>query len=59
MNIELTPVQKALQQEVREYMKTVMTPELLQETKNPITKRVADLSFASNTHAWEPTDGSD
>jgi alkylation response protein AidB-like acyl-CoA dehydrogenase len=33
MNIELTPAQKALQQEVREYMKTVMTPELLEEMK--------------------------
>ena len=29
MNIELTTEQRALQQEVREYMKTVMTPELL------------------------------
>jgi alkylation response protein AidB-like acyl-CoA dehydrogenase len=34
MNIELTPDQKALQQEVRDYMKTVMTPELLEEMTN-------------------------
>jgi alkylation response protein AidB-like acyl-CoA dehydrogenase len=34
MNIELTPEQKALQQEVRDYMKTVMTPELAEEMKN-------------------------
>ena len=33
MNIELTPEQKALQQEVRDYMKTVMTPELAEEMK--------------------------
>jgi alkylation response protein AidB-like acyl-CoA dehydrogenase len=33
MNIELTTQQKALQMEVREYMKTVMTPELLEEMK--------------------------
>jgi 3-oxocholest-4-en-26-oyl-CoA dehydrogenase alpha subunit len=33
MNIELTTQQKALQQEVREYMKTVMTPALLEEMK--------------------------
>ena len=35
MNIELTAEQKALQQEVREYMTTVMTPELLEEMKIP------------------------
>ncbi len=35
MNIELTAHQKALQQEVREYMKTVMTPELAEEMKDP------------------------
>ncbi len=34
MNIELTTGQKALQREVREYMKTVMTPELLEEMKD-------------------------
>lgn len=34
MNIELSPKHKALQQEVREYMRTVMTPELLEEMKN-------------------------
>ena len=34
MNIELTPTQKALQQEVRDYMTTLMTPELLEEMKN-------------------------
>lgn len=33
MNIELTPAHKALQQEVRDYMQTVMTPELLEEMK--------------------------
>jgi alkylation response protein AidB-like acyl-CoA dehydrogenase len=33
MNIELTAQQKALQQEVREYMKTVMTPAMLEEMK--------------------------
>lgn len=33
MNIELTPEQKALQLEVREYMKTVMTPEMIAEMK--------------------------
>lgn len=33
MNIELTTQQKALQQEVREYMKTVMTSALLEEMK--------------------------
>jgi alkylation response protein AidB-like acyl-CoA dehydrogenase len=33
MNIELTTQQKALQQEVREYMKTVMTPALLEEMR--------------------------
>ena len=33
MNIELTTEQNALQQEVREYMKTVMTPELMEEMK--------------------------
>ena len=35
MNIELTPEQKALQQEVRTYMKSVMTPALLAEMKIP------------------------
>ena len=34
MRIELTPEQKALQQEVRNYMTTVMTPELLEEMKD-------------------------
>ncbi len=34
MNIELTAEQKALQQEVREYMKGIMTPELLEEMKD-------------------------
>ncbi|MEP5569058.1 MAG: acyl-CoA dehydrogenase family protein [Halioglobus sp.] len=33
MNIELTTEQKALQQEVRDYMTTVMTPELIEEMK--------------------------
>ena len=33
MNIELTSEQKALQQEVRDYMNTVMTPELAEEMK--------------------------
>ena len=33
MNIELTTEQKALQQQVREYMKTIMTPELIEEMK--------------------------
>jgi alkylation response protein AidB-like acyl-CoA dehydrogenase len=35
MNIELTPQHEALQQEVREYMQTVMTPELLEEMRDP------------------------
>ena len=34
MNIELTAEQKALEQEVRAYMQTVMTPELLEEMRN-------------------------
>ena len=35
MNIELTPEQQRLQQEVRAYMETVMTPELVAEMKDP------------------------
>lgn len=35
MNIELTAEQRALQEEVRAYMRTVMTPELLEEMKDP------------------------
>ena len=34
MNIELTSELNALQQEVRQYMKGIMTPELLEEMKN-------------------------
>ena len=45
MNIELTPEQKALQQEVREYMKTVMTPELLEEMKNDELKEGGGPEF--------------
>jgi alkylation response protein AidB-like acyl-CoA dehydrogenase len=45
MNIELTPQQKALQQEVREYMKTVMTPELLQEMKDDELKEGGGPEF--------------
>jgi len=45
MNIELTPAQKALQQEVREYMKTVMTPELLEEMKNDDLKEGGGPEF--------------
>ena len=45
MNIELTPQQKALQQEVREYMKTVMTPELLEEMKIPEFKEGGGPEF--------------
>ena len=33
MNIELTSEQKALQQKVRDYMTTIMTPELAEEMK--------------------------
>ncbi len=35
MNIELTPAQRELQQQVRSYMQGIMTPELLQEMKDP------------------------
>ena len=35
MRIEFTPEQLALQREVREYMQTVVTPELEEEKKNP------------------------
>ena len=35
MSIELTAGQRGLQQEVREYMKTIMTPELQEEMKDP------------------------
>ncbi len=45
MNIELTPQQKALQQEVREYMKTVMTPELLEEMRNDDLKEGGGPEF--------------
>lgn len=45
MNIELTPQQKALQQEVREYMTTVMTPELLAEMKNDELKEGGGPEF--------------
>jgi len=45
MNIELTTQQKALQQEVREYMKTVMTPELLEEMKNDDLKEGGGPEF--------------
>ncbi len=45
MNIELTPEQKALQQEVREYMTTVMTPELLQEMKDDELKEGGGPEF--------------
>lgn len=45
MNIELTPQQKALQQEVRKYMKTVMTPELLQEMKDDELKEGGGPEF--------------
>jgi len=45
MNIELTAEQKALQQEVREYMKTVMTPELLEEMKNDELKEGGGPEF--------------
>ena len=45
MNIELTTQQKALQMEVREYMKTVMTPELLEEMKIPEFKEGGGPEF--------------
>ena len=45
MNIELTTKQKALQQEVREYMKTIMTPELLEEMKHPEYKEGGGPEF--------------
>lgn len=34
MNIDFTPEQRSLQQEVRQYMQGIMTPELLEEMKN-------------------------
>jgi 3-oxocholest-4-en-26-oyl-CoA dehydrogenase alpha subunit len=45
MNIELTADQKALQQEVRDYMKTVMTPELAEEMKNDELKEGGGPEF--------------
>ena len=45
MNIELTPEQKALQQEVRTYMKSVMTPALLAEMKIPELKEGGGAEF--------------
>ena len=45
MNIELTPAEKELQLEVREYMKTVMTPELLEEMKIPEYKEGGGPEF--------------
>ena len=45
MNIELTAEQKALQQEVREYMQTIMTPELLQEMKDEDLKEGGGPEF--------------
>lgn len=45
MNIELTTQQRALQMEVREYMKTVMTPELLEEMKIPEFKEGGGPEF--------------
>jgi len=45
MNIELTTEQRALQQEVREYMKTVMTPELLEEMKDDDLKEGGGPEF--------------
>ena len=45
MNIELTPEQKALQEEVRTYMKSVMTPALLAEMKIPELKEGGGPEF--------------
>ena len=45
MNIELNAQEKALQQEVREYMTTVMTPELLQEMKDDELKEGGGPEF--------------
>lgn len=45
MNIELTPAHRALQQEVRDYMKTVMTPEMLEERKDPELKEGGGPEF--------------
>lgn len=45
MNIELTAQHKALQQEVREYMRTVMTPELLEEMKHDELKEGGGPEF--------------
>lgn len=45
MNIELTAKQKALQQKVREYMTTIMTPELLEEMKIPEYKEGGGPEF--------------
>jgi hypothetical protein len=39
-------------------MKTVMTPELLEEMKNPEYKEGGGPSFASSTRAWARTAGS-
>jgi alkylation response protein AidB-like acyl-CoA dehydrogenase len=45
MNIELTAEHKALEQEVRTYMKSVMTPELAEEQKNPEFKEGGGPEF--------------
>jgi alkylation response protein AidB-like acyl-CoA dehydrogenase len=45
MNIELTAEQKALQQEVRDYMTTIMTPELLEEMRIPEYKEGGGREF--------------
>lgn len=45
MNIELTTDQKALQQKVRDYMKTVMTQELAEEMKDPEYKEGGGPEF--------------
>ena len=57
MNIELTPELKALQQEVREYMKTVMTPELLQEMKDDELKQGYEADDLIATYARMGADG--
>lgn len=45
MNIELTAAHRALQQEVRDYMKTVMTPALLEEMKDDDLKEGGGPEF--------------
>ena len=56
MNIELTSELNALQQEVRQYMKGIMTPELLEEMKNDDFKEGGGPEFRKQ-YAKMGTDG--